>query len=443
MLEKKKGVRIVRVRPGSVAARIGICPGDCLLTVNGVVPRDLIEYLYLAQAERVWLKIRKHENGRIDNVVIEKDEDEDLGLVFEADCFDGIIRCRNKCIFCFVDQLPPGLRGSLYVKDDDYRLSFLHGNFVTLTDLAPRDLRRILTFHLSPLYISVHTTDPVLRGKMLGRKKPMPILDKIELLAQKGITMHIQIVLCPDWNDGEVLTQTIEELSRFWPRVASVGIVPVGLTKYRDGLAYLRSFTKAECRSLIRKIAIQQNLFRIRYKKSFVYLADEFYLRGGLPFPPAHMYDNFPQLENGIGCGRLLYEEFRKLKPLLPKRLTSRRSFVVATGKAGASVLAPVIARLNLIENVRLKLLAIPSTFFGPRITVAGLLTGRDLIWGLRRVKGESVLLPNVSLRHKTSVFLDGMTVDEVSSRCGCKIHVIEPTAKALVEAVLGKRLRF
>lgn len=441
MSEKKKGIRIVYVKPGSIAAGKGICPGDCLLTVNGVVPRDLLQYLYLTATERVWLKVWKN-IGKMDSIVIEKDEDEDLGLVFETDCFDGIMHCRNKCVFCFVDQLPPGLRSSLYIKDDDYRLSFLHGNFVTLTDLPPKDLHRILTFHLSPLYISVHTTDPMLRGKMLGRKKPLPILDKIELLARKGIAMHIQIVLCPDWNDGEVLMQTIDELSQFWPQVASIGIVPVGLTKYRNGLTYLRSFTKAECRSLIEKVAVKQKLFRARYKKSFVYLSDEFYLRGDLPFPPAYMYDDFPQLENGIGCGRLFYEEFRRLKPLLPRRLATRRSFVIATGKAGASILGPVITRLNLIENVRLRLLAIPSTFFGPRITVTGLLTGRDLTWGLRKVKGEHVLLPNVLLRHGTSFFLDGMTVEEVSARCGCTIHVIEPTAKALVEAILGKRLR-
>lgn len=441
MPEKKKGVRIVQVRPGSKAAEKRISPGDSLLTVNGIVPRDLIHYLYLTASERIWLKVRKKNTGKIASIVIEKDEDEDLGLVFETDCFDGIMCCRNKCIFCFVDQLPPGLRSSLYVKDDDYRLSFLHGNFVTLTDLPSRDWHRILAFHLSPLYISVHTTDPVLRGKMLGKKKSMPILEKIGLLADKGIAMHIQIVLCPDWNDGEELIKTIDELSHYWPQVASVGIVPVGLTKYRDGLTHLRGFTKAECRSLIERIAVKQRLFRARYKKSFVYLSDEFYLRGGMPFPPAYIYDDFPQLENGIGCGRLFYEEFRRLKPLLPERLPTRRSFVVATGKAGAGVLSPVIARLNLIENVRLRLLAIPSAFFGPRITVTGLLTGKDLTWGLRKAKGERVLLPSVLLRQGTSFFLDGMTVDEVSALCGCTLQVIEPTARALVEAVLGKRL--
>lgn len=438
---KRQGIAIIGVKPGSIAYKKGIRAGDRLLTVNGIVPRDLLEYRYLTATERVWLKVRS-KKGKIVSIVIQKDDDTDLGLLFETDCFDGVIRCRNKCIFCFVDQLPPGLRRSLYEKDDDYRLSFLHGNFITLTNLTPTDMCRILTFHLSPLYISVHTTDPVRRGRMLGKKDPMPILDKIAVLAGEDITMHIQVVLCPDWNDGDVLTQTINDLSQFWPQVASIGIVPVGLTKFRNGLPFLRSFTKAECRSLIKKITAQQESFRIRFKNSFVYLADEFYLRGELPFPTSYVYDGFPQLENGIGCGRLFYDEFRKITPLLPERLISSRSFVIATGEAGARVLEPVIARLNRIKNVKLKLLAIPNAFFGRRITVTGLLTGSDLLWGLRKAKGKHVLLPNILLRHKTSLLLDGMTVDEVSSRCGCTIHVIEPTARALVAAVLGRHLR-
>ncbi len=438
---ERAGIPIIGVKPGSIADRMRIRPGDCLMTVNGIVPRDLLEYHYLTTAGKVWLKVR-HQDGKIESIWIQKDDDTDLGLVFKTDCFDGIIHCRNKCIFCFIDQLPPDLRMSLYEKDDDYRLSFLHGNFITLTNITSSDMRRILTFHLSPLYLSVHTTKPALRGKMLGRREPMPVLEKIAELAGGGITMHIQIVLCPGWNDGDVLIRTIQDLSRFWPQVASIGIVPVGLTKFREGLPFLRNFTKAECRSLIRKISRKQKAFRLRYKSSFVYLADEFYLRGEWPLPPRSVYDGFPQLENGIGFGRLFYDEFRKMLPLLPERLVSPRSFVIGTGAAGARVLEPVIARLNLIKNVRLKLISIPNIFFGPRISVTGLLTGRDLLWGLRGVKGEDVLLPNVLLRQGTSLLLDGMTLDQVSSRSGCRIHVIEPTASALVEAVLGRRGR-
>ncbi len=435
------GIPIIGVKPGSIADRKGIRPGDLLMTVNGIVPRDLLEYRYLTTAEKVWLKVR-HQDGKIESIKIQKNDDADLGLVFKTDCFDGIIHCRNKCIFCFIDQLPPNLRMSLYEKDDDYRLSFLHGNFITLTNITSSDMRRILTFHLSPIYLSVHTTEPVLRGKMLGKREPMPVLDKIAELAGGGITMHIQIVLCPGWNDGDVLTRTIRDLSRFWPQVASIGIVPVGLTNYREGLPFLRNFTRAECRSLIRKITRQQKAFRLRYKNSFVYLADEFYLRGQWPLPLRSVYDDFPQLENGIGFARLFYDEFHRILPLLPERLVYPRSFVIGTGAAGARVLKPVIARLNLIKNVRLKLISIPNIFFGPRISVTGLLTGRDLLWGLRELRDKDVLLPNVLLREGTSLLLDGMTLDQVCSRSGCRIHVIEPTASALVETVLGRRQR-
>lgn len=439
---KRSGITIAGVKPGSLACSLNILPGDCLLAVNGVIPRDLLEYRYLTSGERVKLKIRRR-NGEVEQLVIAKNYDADLGLVFPTDCFDGVRRCRNRCIFCFVDQLPPGMRPSLYEKDDDYRLSFLHGNFITLTNLESCDLQRILTFHLSPLYLSVHTTDPVLRGKMLGRREPAPVLDQLAALAGGGITMHIQIVLCPGINDGENLKRTIRELAEFWPQANSIGIVPVGLTKFRKKLPFLRAFAKPECIKLIKQITAAQKFFRRKFGSSFVYLADEFYLRANLPFPPHAFYDDFPQLENGIGLSRLFYEEFARCLPFLPGRLHRPRRFLIATGVAGAKVLHPLIARLNLIRNLDIKLVPIPNTFFGPRINVAGLLTGRDLLWGLRGLEGERVLLPRVLLRQGSSLLLDGSTIGEVASKLGCRLQVIEPTARALLEAVLGGSSRF
>ncbi|HHW29392.1 MAG TPA: DUF512 domain-containing protein [Syntrophomonadaceae bacterium] len=432
---KQHGILIDRVIPGSAAAELGLRKGDLLLSVNGIRPQDLIAYRYLIADEQLTLKVRK-KGGRVVTHKIIKGFDTDLGIVFQEDCFDGIRRCRNKCVFCFVDQLPTGLRPTLYEKDDDYRLSFLHGNFITLTNLKEGDIARIVSMKLSPLYISVHTTSPLLRGRMLGLKKAAPVLDLISLFASRGITMHIQVVLCPDWNDGDVLEQTICQLAAFWPQVASVGVVPVGLTKYRQHLPKLRSITRSECRKLINQASGWQKYYRRAYGVSFVYLADEFYLKAGLPFPLSDQYDGFPQLENGIGLGRLFYEDFSRIKSRLPEKLRIRRQLFIATSHAGAQVLSPVVHRLNFIKNLKLKMLSIPNTFFGPRITVTGLLAGQDLMRGLKRVRGEEVLIPRIMLRQDTPIFLDGLSVEELEARSGCSIYLVEPSSIALVETI-------
>ncbi|HAA89492.1 MAG: Uncharacterized protein XD63_0132 [Thermoanaerobacterales bacterium 50_218] len=433
-------VAIAGVRPRSIAEKLGVRAGDYLLTVNRIVPRDYIHYRYLIAEEKLKLRIR-NSDGKTRFFSVEKAYDTDLGLIFSSDCFDGIRRCQNKCIFCFVDQLPKGLRPSLYEKDDDYRLSFLHGNFITLTNLRPQDITRIITFHLSPLYVSVHATDPSIRGQMLGKKHPQAVLEQLQTLVEGGITVHTQVVLCPGINDGPVLEKTIRDLSLLWPGVRSLGIVPVGLTKFRKNLPLLRSFTRPECVQLIRKVAGYRKGFRKKFGCSFVYLSDEFYLRAGIPFPPGLFYDGYPQLENGIGMARLFYDQFREFLPKLPSRLKRYRRFLVVTGYAGARVLAPVVARLNLIRNLDLKLVAVPNTFFGLRVNVTGLLTGKDLLWGLRGVEGEELLLPAVLLRKGTSMFLDGVTVGEIAARLKCKVRVIEPTASALVAEVTGTRI--
>ena len=421
---------------GSPADQCGIKSGDRLLSVNGILPRDTIEYSFLACGEAVRLRIR---SGRRDMALLAyKECDASLGLVFESDCFNGVKRCCNHCLFCFVDQLPPGLRPSLYEKDDDYRLSFLHGNFLTMTNMDDREVRRIQSLHLSPLYISVHATDPGVRGFLLGRRGPVPVLDQVGRLADGGITMHVQVVLCPGINDGDVLRKTIDDLAAFWPHVASVGIVPVGLTKFRNDRPQVRAFTRAECARLILDAVAWQKGFLRTLKVSFIYLADEFFIRARLPFPGAGSYDCFPQLENGIGKGRLFQDEFRRLAPALPGRLRRQRRLFVATGRAGAAVLEPVIRRLRRIRNLEVSLIPVTSTFFGPRISVTGLLTGRDLVWGLRGLRGEEALLPNVVLKQGTSLLLDGMSVEQVALQTGCRLTVLEPTAGALVGEILG-----
>ncbi len=431
-------IRIARVIPGSCAEECGIRSGDQLLSVNGILPKDTIEYSFLTCGENVRLRVQSGRRSR--TLVVHKDCDANLGLVFESDCFNGVKRCRNHCFFCFVDQLPPGLRPSLYEKDDDYRLSFLHGNFLTMTNINDRDVRRIQSLHLSPLYISVHATDPGVRGFLLGRRRPAPVLDQMERLAGGGITMHVQIVLCPGINDGDILRRTIDDLADLWPHVASVGIVPVGLTRFHSGQPKLRSFTSAECIRLIRDLTCSQKRFRHELGASFLYLADEFFIRARLPFPRACLYDHFPQLENGIGNGRLFQDEFRRLSVVLPGRLRYQRRLFVATGRTGAAVLGPVVRRLRRIRNLELSLVPIASSFFGPRISVTGLLTGRDLLWGLRGLRGEEVLLPSVVLKQGTTLLLDGVSVEQVASLTGSRITVLEPTAEALVSEVRGMR---
>ncbi len=428
-------IRIAGVVPGSPAMACGIRGGNHLVSINGILPRDTIEYSYLTCSDRIRLRVQSGKRSR--TLMVPKNCDANLGLIFDSDCFNGVKRCHNNCIFCFVDQLPPGLRSSLYEKDDDYRLSFLHGNFLTMTNMDNRELHRISTLHLSPLYISVHATDPDIRGLMLGRARPAPVLDKIAELAGAGIVMHIQVVLCPGINDGDVLKKTIADLAGFWPQVASIGIVPVGLTRFRDGRPNIRSFTRVECLRLIREAGDYQCRFRRQLKTSLTYLADEFYLRARMPFPSAANYDHYPQLENGIGNGRLFYEEFRGLSATLPDRLRRRRRLYLATGRAGAAVLGPVLRRLKRIRNLDLSLVPIGSIFFGPRISVTGLLTGQDLIWGLRGHRGIEVLLPDIIMRQGASLLLDGMSLEQVASRTGCRFRVLQPTAGALVSEIL------
>jgi putative radical SAM enzyme (TIGR03279 family) len=433
--DRNLAIKITGVLPGSPADEGGVKSGDRLLSVNGIRPRDTIEYSFLTCGEEVRLRVR---SGRRDRTLLaRKDCDANLGLAFENDCFNGVKRCHNHCLFCFVDQLPPGLRPSLQEKDDDYRLSFLHGNFLTLTNLAEREFRRIESLHLSPLYISVHATDPEIRGLLLGRRGPAPVLGQMERLAGSGITMHVQVVLCPGLNDGDVLSRTVADLAALWPQVASVGIVPVGLTRFRSDCPQLRTFTRAECTGLIRKVAALQEGLRRQLGVSFVYLADEFFLRAGLPFPKSCSYDHFPQLENGIGNGRLFRDQFRRLATALPGRLRRPRRLAVITGRAGAAVLEPAIRRLKRIRNLELSLVPVASTFFGPRISVTGLLTGSDLLWGLRGLRGEEALLPDVLLKQGTSLLLDGLSVEQVVARTGCRLRVVEATAGALVAAVL------
>ncbi|MBU7005545.1 DUF512 domain-containing protein [Phosphitispora fastidiosa] len=415
------------VRAGSIADELGVERGDRLLTINGSRPGDLIDYRFLCADDYIQIEVMK-KNGEVWACDIEKDFDEDLGIGFVRDTFDGIRNCANRCIFCFVDQMPPGMRETLYVKDDDFRLSFLHGNFITLTNLTAKDMERIVSMRLSPLYISVHTTNPELRKQMLGSPKAVKIMQQMSTLAEAGIEMHAQIVLCPGINDGPELDRTIGDLGSLYPGIKSVAIVPVGLTRFRRGLADLRKFTRKEAGYLIEHLQRLREGFLGRYGDPLIYPADEFFVLAGQGFPPAEYYRDFPQLENGVGLVRLFYDSFEGCQGLLPEELAQNKSIAIVTGASGGYVLEPVVNRLNRVRNLHVKTICAVNAYFGEDVTAAGLLTGQDIIDALKReeTRFDLILLPSVTCKKDEPVFLDGKTPDALEQELGIKVQIVD-----------------
>jgi putative radical SAM enzyme (TIGR03279 family) len=434
--------QISGVVPGSIAADIGINKGDFLISINETQPLDLIDYRYLTSEEFVILEIEKP-SGEHYLYEIEKDEDEDLGIIYNQDTFDGIKKCHNKCIFCFMDQMPSNLRDSLYIKDDDYRLSFLHGNFITLTNLSQQDLNRIKNLHISPLYISVHSTNDTVRKKMMNNPRAAGIHSLLQDLAQSGIQIHTQIVLCPDINDGEILKNSVSDLAKLWPQVQSVAVVPVGLTKFNKNKD-LRLYNSQEARKIVNNVTLWQYDFHRSFSSNFVYLADEFYLLAGLKVPPAEHYDGFPQIENGVGLIRQFWDSFMKATKLLPPSLQWPRSVALVTGKAAAPILNSVMIKLNRINNLSVDLIELENDFFGKSVTVAGLLTGHDILLGIKTWQKKhhkiikEMIIPSVMLKSGDNLFLDGTTVEHLSHDLKMKITVIEPTGKELIKALIS-----
>ena len=425
----------------SIAEELGIAAGDYLLSINGQEVEDLIDYRFLIAEEVVELLIAKPSGEQI-LFEIEKDIDEEIGIIFNANVFDGIHLCHNKCLFCFVDQLPPNCRKTLRVKDDDYRMSFLEGNFITCTNLKEKEIQRIIRLGLSPLYISVHCTDDNMRRYLLGNKKAAPIMPFLRRLTNAGIDIHAQIVLCPGLNDGEILDKTISDLETLMPHIASLAIVPVGLTAFQKN--DLRPFSKKEAATLIPYIAKKQEYFLQKWGTHFVYLADEFYFIADMHFPDYNTYEEFPQLENGIGLTPLLWEEFRQVESQLPVVLPKAREVTIATGKSGYLVLKPIVERLQLIENLKINCFALENQFFGPTITVTGLLTGGSLIAGLRDWRAKMteerplILISQSMLKFDSDVFLDGMHIKEVEASLQAEIRPVLNDGLILVHEILG-----
>ncbi len=405
------------MRPSSAAARAGIRAGERIVRVNGRAPRDYIGYRYEAAEPEVALMV-EGAGGVLRRVTVAKPVDEDLGLRFTEDVFDGIRTCRNRCPFCFVDQLPGGLRPALSIHDDDYRLSFLHGNFVTLTNLTAADRARIVRLHLSPLYVSVHATEPEVRRAIFGRATG-DVCVEMERLTARGIEFHAQIVVCPGINDGPHLERTVRDLAALHPGLRSIGVVPVGLTRHRRGLAPLRPVTPAMAGELVRTIRRWQREFLGQLGSRLVFAADELYLLSGLALPGREAYEGFPQLGNGIGCARLFLEGVRRMRP---PRLGRFTRVTLVTGEMAAGLVKEMARKLEAGGSVSAEVCVVENRLLGRSVTTAGLLAGRDIARALAgRDLGDLVIVPAGAVREGEG-FLDGMTVEALSRRVGAPV---------------------
>ena len=463
-LEADIGQLIAAVKPESIAEELGIQPGDRLLAIDEQPVRDIFDYQTRQTKEQVLLTIRKAD-GEVLLLDIEKDEDEDLGLDFANPMLDDCRNCHNRCVFCFIDQLPEGMRPSMYLKDDDLRLSFLSGNYVTLTNITSEELDRIIDYRFSPLNISVHATDADVRRRMMRNRHAGDLMPAMRRIAAAGIRINAQIVLVPGYNDGAVLEQTVNDLAELMPAIQSIAVVPVGMTRYRsqNKLVPLQPVGPAEARAVLSTVHSWQQQFLARCGSRVLYAADEFYLIGGHEFPPAETYEGYPQLENGVGMWSLFQDELARglqdrsqpgfqvraatelQKGSLPERV------VLVTGTAAGPLLQEAAAGLSACYGTSIEALIVANRFFGETITVAGLLTGQDIrdalietqhhAWSHQNVSGISgtvILIPENQLRSGTRMFLDDETVESLKEQTGLTILTTAPDAGALLRQLDG-----
>ena len=434
---KNKGHVITRIVPGSIAEELELEAGDIVLKIDDQWLEDVFDYHFLIQDEELTLLVQKA-SGEEWELEIEKDAEEDLGIVFENGLMDDYRRCSNNCIFCFIDQMPPGMRETLYFKYDDSRLSFLQGNYITLTNMKDEDIDRIIRYHLAPINISVHTTNPELRCKMLHNRFAGQVLSKIDRLYEHQIEMNGQIVLCNGINDGEELERTIRDLSQYMPYMQSLSVVPVGLTKYREGLYPLKPFGKAEAEAALQIIERWQDELYQKWGTHFVQASDEFYILAGREIPEEEHYDGYIQLENGVGMVRLLLDE---AKAALDAETGDEevRELSLATGR----LIAPYLMQIRdwMVEkfpNLKLHIYPIRNDFFGEMITVAGLVTGPDLKAQLKEVPlGDRLLLPLTMFRSGEEVLLDDITREELENALQVRINIVKSSGQDLVHAIL------
>ncbi|MBD2343071.1 TIGR03279 family radical SAM protein [Anabaena subtropica] len=419
--------RITKVLPDSIAAEIGFDVGDAIVAINGTPPRDLIDYKFLCSDEFLELEVLDA-SGKTHHIEIEKDYDEDLGLEFETALFDALIQCNNRCPFCFIDQQPPGKRSSLYLKDDDYRLSFLYGSYLTLTNLPEREWQRIEQMRLSPLYVSVHATEPEVRIRLLKNPRAAQILDQLRWFQERRLQIHAQVVVCPSINDGKHLEQTLRDLTSFHdrdvPTVASVAVVPVGLTKFRPEQDELIPVTREKAQEVIAQVRSLAQEFRQQFGSNVAWLADEWFLIAGEELPSEAEYEEYPQIDNGVGSIRLFLQQFADAAAeLLPTKINHPKKLTWVVGNAVEKAFQPILKSLNAVAGLEVNMIALSSDYWGQAISVTGLITGHDLLFHLKgQDLGEGILLPNVMLKHGELVFLDDMSVEEVARQLQTKI---------------------
>lgn len=435
----KKHEHIVKsLMPGGIGEELGIEPGDKLLAINGNEIQDVFDYYYYEESEQLLLLIEKPD-GEEWELEIEKDEDESLGIEFDQSLMDEYRSCRNKCMFCFIDQMPKGMRETLYFKDDDSRLSFLQGNYITLTNMSDHDVERIVKYRLEPINISFQTTNPELRCKMLHNRFAGEALKKVDILYRGQIEMNGQIVLCKGVNDGEELERTIRDLTGYLPYLKSVSIVPVGLTKYRDGLYPLEPFTKEDAREVLSVIHRWQEKNYQEHGIHMIHAGDEWYVLAEEEVPEEERYDGYLQLENGVGMMRLLFNEVQEALSAVTGD-ERQREISLATGRLMYPYIGKILEEIRKkFPNITTHLYAIRNDFFGERITVSGLITGQDLTGQLKgQPLGERLLLPCNMLKIGEPVFLDDFTLEEVENSLQVKTDIVKSSGQDLLDAVIG-----
>jgi putative radical SAM enzyme (TIGR03279 family) len=435
--------RISKVIPDSIASEIGFEPGDSIVAINGTQPRDLIDYQFLCADEVLEIEVIDAK-GNPHSIELEKDYDEDLGLEFETALFDGLIQCNNRCPFCFIDQQPPGKRESLYLKDDDYRLSFLYGSYLTLTNLTQKEWQRIEQMRLSPLYVSVHATEPDIRIRLLKNPRAGQIMEQFKWFQERRLQIHAQVVVCPGINDGIHLERTLLDLASFHrgeiPAIASAAVVPVGLTRFRPSDDELIPVTQKKATEVIAQVQQLQGKFRQELGSNFAWLADEWFLIARQELPPQTHYEDYPQIGNGVGSIRQFIKQFQTTaKKMLPSELKKPRKLTWVVGNAVEVAFQPLVKQLNKVKGLTIELAPLNSNYWGQEITVTGLLTGQDLLEGLKgKQLGEAILLPSVMLKHDEQKFLDDLTVEDVANQLGVKIAPVNGVEEFINSCILS-----
>lgn len=428
---------ITHVQPGSIAQRLGLAAGDKLVSIAGEPIIDQIDYQALTAQERFDMMV-EDAGGQTRTVHVRKEDWEPLGLTLDQTIVSKPRPCRNHCIFCFIDQMPPGMRKTLYVKDDDWRLSLMMGNYITMTNIDDHELDRIIRRKVSPLFVSVQCTDPDMRVKLLRNPNAAKIMDNLRLLKSNGIRFHAQMVLCPGWNDGEILKKSLEDLETLRPAVQSIALVPIGLTKFRDGLPYIKPYNKQMAADLIESVKPYQERFLREIGTRLVFPADEFYCLSGLPLPTDEEYEDYPQIENGVGMLRMFETDLEYAAEDLPMEETPPRRICIATGTSVAPFLRE-LANKHAPRGTTVEVRPIVNKFFGESVTVAGLITGQDLVAQCQDVQADEILIVRSMIRAEGDLFLDNMSVDEVRAKLPCPLKITENSGEGFWRAISGQ----